>query len=147
MFYINKKLKIFSAAHRLIKGYEGKCKNLHGHNYAVEVIITSDKLDQFDFVIDYDDIKEHFDTWLQENWDHGTIVSEADTPLLDFLKHENQHHYVLPGDKNTSSERLAEYLFEQFTTILNDIQIGEIRLKLAEVRVYESATAMAAFKS
>ena len=145
MFYINKKLKKISAAHRLIKGYVGKCKNLHGHNYAVEVIITADELDHFDFVMDFDDIKEHFDQWLQKNWDHATLVSEMDTPLIEFLKRENQHHYILSGNKNTSAERLAEYLFEKFTAILNNLQSEGASLTLLEVRVYESETAMAAY--
>jgi len=145
MFYINKKLKKFSAAHRLIKGYEGKCKNLHGHNYAVDVFIAADDLDHFGFVMDFDDIKLHFDQWIQQHWDHATLVSEIDVPLLDFLKKEKQHHYVLPGEKNTSSERLAEYLFHRFTDILNNLQKENPRLSLTEVRVYESDTAMAGF--
>jgi len=148
MLYIKKKLKNFSAAHRLIKGYEGKCKHLHGHNYAVELVITSDSLDQFDFVMDFDDIKKHFDEWIQKHWDHATLVSEMDKPLLAFLEKENQHHFVLPGEKNTSSERLAEYLFFEFTTILNKLKDQQQKhLTLLEVCVYESETAMASYSS
>ncbi len=41
-----------SSAHR-IKNYNGKCRNLHGHNYFVIVEIDSENLDENGFVIDF----------------------------------------------------------------------------------------------
>lgn len=146
MFYIHKKLKMFSAAHRLIKSYTGKCRNLHGHNYCVDVKIKAKALDDFDVVIDFDDVKQYFDEWLQRHWDHATLVSEIDYPLIDFLKKEQQHHFILPGAANTTAERLAEFLFHQFTELLNHQQGSERGLILTKVCVYESETASATYK-
>ncbi|MBX9706042.1 MAG: 6-carboxytetrahydropterin synthase, partial [Gammaproteobacteria bacterium] len=39
MYVIKKQLDTFSAAHRLTKGYQGKCKDLHGHDYQVEITL------------------------------------------------------------------------------------------------------------
>jgi len=146
LFYIHKKLKPFSAAHRLIKSYTGKCRNLHGHNYSVDVKIKARKLDRFDFVMDFDDVKDYFDQWVQTNWDHATLVSEMDRTLIDFLEKEQQHHFIFPGSYNTTAERLAEYLFHQFTHILNDHQPSEKNLVLTKVCVYESETASATYR-
>lgn len=143
MFSIIKQLKTFSAAHRLIKGYQGKCKNLHGHNYALEIALTANELNEYDFVMDFDDIKQHFDQWVQDHWDHTTIVSEMDTSLIAFLKKENQDYFVIPGEKNTSAECLSEFLFYKFDDILKSL--NETRISLVSVRVFESETASAVF--
>lgn len=143
MHSITKKLSTFSAAHRLIKGYQGKCKSLHGHNYALEITVSATELDQYDFVMDFDDIKKHFDKWVQDNWDHATIVSEMDTKLIEFLKTENQDYFIIPGDKNTSAECLSEFLFNQFNHILKSLK--EARVTVTQVRVFESETASAMF--
>ena len=34
----------FAAAHKL-RGFEGSCENLHGHNWKVEVYVTGEKLE------------------------------------------------------------------------------------------------------
>ena len=143
MFSITKQLSTFSAAHRLIKGYQGKCRSLHGHNYALEVTFSSTKLDQYDFVMDFDEIKLHFDQWVQDHWDHATIVSEMDTVLIDFLKKEKQDYFIIPGEKNTSAECLSEFLFQQFNDILKSLK--ETRVILQSVRVFESDTASATY--
>ena len=69
MYLIERELKEFAAAHRLGKGYQGKCQHLHGHNYRVVVLLAGEQLDGYDFLIDFNDIKSLFDVWLQQNWD------------------------------------------------------------------------------
>lgn len=143
MFTITKQLKNFSAAHRLINGYQGRCKNLHGHNYALDITFSAKTLNEYGFVIDFDDIKKHFDAWVQNHWDHATIVSEIDKPLIEFLEKEKQDYFLIPGSKNTSAENLAEFLFHQFNKILETL--NEPRIQLKNVRVFESETASAGF--
>ncbi|MCB1827122.1 MAG: 6-carboxytetrahydropterin synthase [Coxiellaceae bacterium] len=143
MFTITKQLKNFSAAHRLINGYQGRCKNLHGHNYALDITFSAKTLNEYGFVIDFDDIKKHFDAWVQNHWDHATIVSEIDKPLIEFLEKEKQDYFLIPGSKNTSAENLAEFLFHQFNKILETL--NEPRIQLKNVRVFESETASACF--
>ena len=53
------KLKVidsFSAAHNL-RNYKGKCEELHGHNYKVEVVLGGLELDEDGLLIDFKDIK------------------------------------------------------------------------------------------
>jgi 6-pyruvoyltetrahydropterin/6-carboxytetrahydropterin synthase len=47
----------FSAAHRL-RGYQGDCERLHGHNYRVEVAVESPQLDTAGIVMDFRDLKQ-----------------------------------------------------------------------------------------
>jgi 6-pyruvoyltetrahydropterin/6-carboxytetrahydropterin synthase len=139
MFTVSRDLRTFCAAHRLNKGYEGKCKYLHGHSYNVSVKLVADSLDQYDFVIDFGDIKAFFDDWVQEHWDHVTLVSEMDKTLIEFLKRESQAYFIIPGKRNTTSEALAEFLFEKFTSILAEQTGYNPTLKLTHVLVSESS--------
>ena len=143
MYQITKRLKSFSAAHRLIKGYTGPCQHLHGHNYALEVTCAATQLDHFDFVIDFDILKKLFDGWVQTHWDHATLVSEQDLALRTFLDNESQRHFVLPGDRNTTAERLAEHLWTTFNQLLKNANQDHVHI--ISVRVFESDTASACF--
>ena len=67
-----------------------------------------------------------------------------DKPLIEFLTKEQQTHFIIPGEKNTSAECLAEFLFHQFKTILKSL--NDTRITLESVRVFESDTASAVYK-
>ena len=138
MFRVSRKLRTFSAAHRLNKGYEGKCKHLHGHTYSGLVTLEAESLDDYDFVIDFGDIKKFFDDWVQQHWDHVTLVSEMDTTLIHFLQREQQDYFIIPGRCNTTTEVLAEYLFKKFLEILHNQPVYANKLRLISVTIAES---------
>jgi 6-pyruvoyltetrahydropterin/6-carboxytetrahydropterin synthase len=48
----------FSAAHQL-KEFKGPCENLHGHNWKIEVCVTSETLDTTGLAIDFGILKKH----------------------------------------------------------------------------------------
>ena len=146
MYSITKKLKHFSAAHRLVKGYQGKCQHLHGHNYSVELTIAANELNDFGFVIDFNDIKKHFETWINHHWDHATLVSEIDQALYKFVSTQHQKYYLLPGENNTTAEYLAEYLFHKFSIILKKIEGAKDRgLTITSIKVFETETSAASY--
>ncbi len=147
MFTVSRDLKSFSAAHRLNKGYQGKCRHLHGHTYRVRVVLSSEQLDQYDFVIDFGDIKRLFDVWVQQHWDHATLVSELDQSLLDFLIDQKQDHFIIPGQRNTTSEALAEFLFNKFNEILSTSDYAQTSIRLLEVAVSESDYSHACYQA
>ena len=51
----------FSAAHNL-RGYKGKCEELHGHNWKVEVSLESARLDKTGMVVDFKILKDKIDS-------------------------------------------------------------------------------------
>jgi len=144
--HISLRLKDFAAAHRLVKGYKKACHNLHGHNYGIEVTLSASSLNHFGFVLDFSDVKTLFNTWVQANWDHATLVCEEDQPLLNFLKENNQPYFIMPNGYNTTAERLAECLYKQFEKILAvQSEIPSDQIKLAEVRLSETKNSTAIY--
>ena len=106
--------RTFSAAHQL-KGYNGDCKNLHGHNYSVVVTIQSPELDSIGIAMDFKVLKSEVDSLLK-SYDHRNL-----SELPDF------------AEVNPTSEILARTIYRKLSEKLND---GE--LKVAKVRIGES---------
>ena len=111
----------FSAAH-FLRGYKGKCEALHGHNWKVEAVISSDKLDSLGLVMDFGEAKEKLDRILEE-LDHG-LLNEREY----FKKH------------NPTSEIIASYIFNQLKPEISSL------LTLEEVRVWEKETSCAVYQ-
>ena len=56
---------VFSSAHNL-RGYKGKCEDLHGHNWRVEIIVKSLELDNIGMVLDFKFLKKKLSVILEE---------------------------------------------------------------------------------
>jgi 6-pyruvoyltetrahydropterin/6-carboxytetrahydropterin synthase len=142
------KLRDFSAAHRLIKGYQGKCNHLHGHNYSLNIKIGATALDDSDLVLDFKIARKACDRWVQENIDHTTLVCEEDASLIEFLNKDQQRYFPLPGGKNTTVEAVAAHLFSQFSTIIEkENQQHKNNIALLEVELWESKTSAAVYSN
>jgi len=119
------KIKIssnFSAAH-FLRGYQGKCENLHGHNWKVEVAVVSKVLGTSGMVMDFSELKKITSAILEE-LDH---------------KHLNELPYF--ADNNPSSENIACYIFNKLKEGLKGKDC-----KLEEVSVWETDTSCAFYK-
>jgi 6-pyruvoyltetrahydropterin/6-carboxytetrahydropterin synthase len=144
MYQINKQLRSFSAAHRVTSGYQGKCRDLHGHNYDLNLTFRSSTLDQYGFVIDFDDITRFFDQWVQDHWDHCTLVSSDDAVLLDFVKTHQQKYYVFPEGKTTTVENMARHLFVRIEGIMHQHpDVFGSDLTLAKLTLWETKSSSA----
>ena len=98
MFKISVTTK-FAAAHQL-RGYEGPCENLHGHNWVIKAKIGSERLDEIGMVYDFKKLKIHL----------NEIVDKFDHQFLNEVK---------PFDEiNPTSENLAKYIFESLAAKL-----------------------------
>lgn len=72
----------FSAAHRLVAPYEGKCSRLHGHTWRVEIVVCAEVLDSSGMVVDFSDfapLKEY----LAQRFDHSTINDTVAQPTAE----------------------------------------------------------------
>jgi len=86
--------KSFAAGHAL-RGYKGKCENVHGHNYKIRVTLEGEQLDNIGLLYDFKELK-------------GEIVRTADR-----LDHQFMND-IPPFDKiNPSAENLARYFYEE----------------------------------
>lgn len=111
----------FSAAHQL-RGYRGKCEALHGHNWRVQVTVSSDKLNDIGLAIDFHDLKAI----------SNEVILSLDHSFL---------NEVFPFTEiNPSSENIAKWIFE---SIKKKIE-GET-CNLSSVTVWENETASATY--
>jgi len=91
----------FSSAHQL-RGYQGKCENLHGHNWKVELNIQGKELDNIGLLLDFTEIKR--------------MLKE----VMNFLDHKNLND-LPPFDKiNPSSENIARFIAEKIEISLRE---------------------------
>ena len=63
MFRVTRRID-FCYGHRLLN-YDGKCKNLHGHNGRAEIAIASETLDDLGMVLDFSEIKRVVTHWVE----------------------------------------------------------------------------------
>jgi 6-pyruvoyltetrahydropterin/6-carboxytetrahydropterin synthase len=98
MFEVTKKAG-FSAAH-FLRGYDGACARLHGHNWNVEVVIRAEKLDGLGMVVDFMDL--------------GRVLDE----LLALLDHRNLNEIPPFTEINPTSENLAAWFHRELTARL-----------------------------
>lgn len=119
----------FDAAHRVMQ-HESKCRDLHGHRYAVEATFTGRELDALGRVVDFGVVKEVLGGWIDTNWDHATILHEKDKALGESIAAvTGQKIYYLP--QNPTAENLADYLLNELCPRLfagKDVRCTRIRL-------------------
>lgn len=107
MFRVTRQID-FCYGHRLLN-YDGKCKNLHGHNGRAEITIVSDTLDELGMVIDFTEIKRVVNTWVDETLDHRMILHQND-PAVAMLRDLGEPMYLL--DTNPTAENIARLIGE-----------------------------------
>ena len=90
----------FAAAHAL-KGYNGNCSNMHGHNWVVEAYIQCTKLNKLGIGIDFRDVKG--------------IVKD----VLSKLDHTNLNEVAEFGSINPTSENISKFLYTELSRRLN----------------------------
>jgi 6-pyruvoyltetrahydropterin/6-carboxytetrahydropterin synthase len=122
MFEISVEEK-FAAGHAL-RGYHGKCEKVHGHNYRVQVTIEGETLDSAGLLVDFVDLKRLL---------HAVI---------DRLDHEFLND-VPPFDRlNPTAENMAKYFHDEIGK-----DLGEPRVRVAGVKVWETDTSIATYRS
>lgn len=119
----------FDAAHR-VKRHESKCKNLHGHRYVVEITAQAPELDELGRVVDFGVLKQKLGAWLDDNWDHTTVLWNEDKELGKAIAGvTNQKIYYLPD--NPTAENMAKYLLENIcpTLFVEPLTISKILIR------------------
>ena len=113
----------FSSAHQL-RGYKGKCENLHGHNYKIEIYARGRELDNIGLLVDFVELKAAADEVVQ------------------YLDHRNINE-LPPFDVelNPSAENLARYIWERVSA-----RVTDERVQIYKVRCFETPTSVATYQ-
>lgn len=106
-------IKSFSAAH-LLAEIGGKCEELHGHNFKVEVTIGAPTLNSEGIAIDFRLVKK----WLKD--------------ILDQMDHQHLNELPFFKGKNPSSENIAHYIYAALQTPANTQNVKALRVKVWE---------------
>ncbi len=112
----------FSSAHQL-RGYRGKCENLHGHNYKIEIYARGRELNNVGLLVDFVELKAAADE------------------VVNFLDHKNINE-LQPFDEelNPSAENLARFILERVAR-----RVGDDRVQVYKVRCFETPTSVATY--
>lgn len=138
MYILEKEIKTSNTMHYLGKDFPRACKNPHGHEYLFKIRIGGNKLNQYDMLIDFQDIKTHCDDWIQQNWDHAAVFSSFQTELMDIWDKNGWKWTEFPiKDANTTSENMALFLANKFYKELKSLYPN---IEFVEVGVYETRT-------
>lgn len=122
----------FDTAHRILN-HESKCKMLHGHRYALEASFEADDLDDLGRVIDFGEVRQILGLWIDENFDHNTILSQYDKKLGEEIAAQTgQKIFYL--DENPTAENIASYVFKQVCPKL----FADKNVKCVAIKLYET---------
>jgi len=105
----------FSAAHSLA-GYNGDCKQVHGHNWTVEVFVRCHELNTIGIGIDFRNVKQTIRD-IMKNIDHSYL---------------NEHPEF--KDTNPSSENIARFLYLKLGEKINSDAAKVSKVKVSETR-------------
>jgi 6-pyruvoyltetrahydropterin/6-carboxytetrahydropterin synthase len=113
MYEIVVKQNIESAHY--LRGYKGKCENVHGHTYGVVARLQAPGLNEIGLVYDFTDVKRHMDRIL-DKYDHKLL---NDIPPFDRI--------------NPSAENIAATIYHELQDQLRDAPV-----KVAAVEIWEN---------
>lgn len=103
----------FESGH-FLRNYRGKCENVHGHNYKIEVFILAENLNETGLAVDFGDVR--------------MLIRESSVELDHTLL--NEHSYF--KEKNPSAENIAKYFYEKLSRHLPKI------VSIEKVRIWET---------
>jgi 6-pyruvoyltetrahydropterin/6-carboxytetrahydropterin synthase len=112
----------YDSAHYL-RNYKGKCENLHGHRYVVEVALMADELNEAGLAYDFVDVKKHT------------------RELADWLDHQNINDLPPFDEIEPSAENQARFFFDELKKRLPD----PMAEALLYTRIWETPTQFAQY--
>lgn len=124
----------FETGHALY-GYDGKCRNVHGHSYKLSVtVIGAPIVDpnhvKFGMVIDFGDLKKIVKEEIVDRFDHATVFNK-NTPHVELAKElqKRDHHVILVDYQPTSEEMVAHFAEKIKKRLPKNINLYSLKLQ------------------
>ena len=132
----------FETGHALY-GYDGKCKNVHGHSYKLSVtVIGTPILDtnnvKYGMVIDFSDLKKIVREEIVDQFDHATVFNQ-NTPHVELAKELSNrgHHVILVEYQPTSENMVIDFAQKIKNRLPSDITLHSLKLQETETSFAE----------
>lgn len=111
----------FETAHALW-GYDGKCRNIHGHSYKLTVSITGDIIDDVNevkngMIIDFGDLKKIIKSAVVEDFDHALLVN-GKTPHAKYAEVESGFSKIMLCDYQPTCENMLVDMVDRILKVL-----------------------------
>lgn len=127
----------FETGHALY-GYDGKCRNVHGHSYKLSVTVIGTPISdsshvKYGMVIDFGDLKKIVNEEIVDIFDHATVFNK-NTPHVELAAElKNRGHHVLLVDYQPTSEMMVIDFAEKIGSRLpQNIRLHSIKLQETE---------------
>lgn len=127
----------FETGHALY-GYDGKCRNVHGHSYKLGVCVIGEPITdksnvKFGMVIDFGDLKKIVKSEIVDQFDHATVFNK-NTPHVELAQElKSRGHHVILVDYQPTSENMVVDFAEKIQKHLPDhIKLHSLKLQETE---------------
>jgi 6-pyruvoyltetrahydropterin/6-carboxytetrahydropterin synthase len=127
----------FETGHALY-GYDGKCKNVHGHSYKLSVTVIGSPITdrsnvKYGMVIDFSDLKKIVTEEVVDQFDHATVFNGT-TPHVELAKElESRGHDIILVDYQPTSENMVIDFSKRISNRLpKNIHLFSLRLQETE---------------
>lgn len=132
----------FETGHAL-HGYDGKCKNVHGHSYKLSVTvigkpITDTSNVKYGMVIDFSDLKKIVKEEIVDVFDHATVFNK-NTPHVELANElsERGHHVILVDYQPTSENMVIDFAKKIQDRLPQNINLFSLKLQETETSFAE----------
>jgi 6-pyruvoyltetrahydropterin/6-carboxytetrahydropterin synthase len=132
----------FETGHALY-GYDGKCKNVHGHSYKLSVTVIGKPINdtsnvKYGMVIDFSDLKKIVREEIVDLFDHATVFNQ-NTPHLELAKELSNrgHHVILVDYQPTSENMVIDFAQKIKNRLPADIKLHSLKLQETETSFAE----------
>ena len=127
----------FETGHALY-GYDGKCKNVHGHSYKLSVTVIGTPITdrnnvKFGMVIDFTDLKKIVKEEIVDQFDHATVFNET-TPHIELANEliSRGHHVILVDYQPTSENMVVDFSQRIMKRLPEGIALFSLKLQETE---------------
>ena len=128
----------FDSAH-FLSGYEGKCRNLHGHRWKLEVTVSSENLAREGqirgMIVDFGELKKDVKN-LADEFDHCLIIEKGTLKEKTMEALTEEEFKIIQVDFRPTAENFARYFYER---------MQKAGYKVSLVKVYETPNNMAGY--
>jgi 6-pyruvoyltetrahydropterin/6-carboxytetrahydropterin synthase len=124
----------FETGHALY-GYDGKCKNVHGHSYKLDVTVIGQPITdttnvKYGMVIDFGDLKKIVKEEIVDVFDHATVFNQ-NTPHVELAKElmDRGHNVLLVDYQPTSEMMVIDFAKKIKKRLPNNIKLHSLKLQ------------------
>lgn len=132
----------FETGHALY-GYDGKCRNVHGHSYKLSVTVIGTPIADTEhvklgMVIDFGDLKKIVKEEIVDPFDHATVFNK-NTPHVELAKElmDRDHKVILADYQPTSENMVIAFAGKIKARLPENIQLHSLRLQETETSYAE----------